>query len=60
MWISVEDRLPESYKLVLITDKITWAIAFIHCEGDWWIDSEVSDMQTIKPTHWMPLPELPK
>ena len=56
-WISVEDRLPETTELVLITDGENIAtLAYIAYEkgGGRWANKVTSI------THWMPLPTPPK
>ena len=71
-WISVEDRLPEYQKNVLvvftnISKQVVHSVAYVsrmsrHLGEDtpysdrWWIYSSRSE---IKPAHWMPLPEPP-
>lgn len=59
-WIKCSDKLPDFGPLVLVTDGKTYALAISHEDGTWWIDSEISDMQTLKPKYWMPLPDAPK
>lgn len=60
-WISVEERLPEAHKNVLVY--VTNPIGWWNVEIDWmdeqgWVCSADSEWHTI--THWMPLPEPPK
>lgn len=58
-WISVEDRLPEEKDkgesdMVLVTDgEQIWHGHYWYRINDW-----ISLVR--KPTHWMPLPQLPK
>lgn len=60
-WISVEDELPELHKEVLVyTGKmVTIADLRYPTTLDWW-DNDGRYMQNNKPTHWMPLPAVPK
>ena len=60
-WISVEEKLPEAHKNVLVY--MTTPIGWWKVEIDWldeqgWVCSADSEWHTI--THWMPLPEPPK
>lgn len=53
-WISVDERLPPKYETVLV-----------FCDGDMKTDFICSwgvfyELDNIKATHWMPLPEAPK
>lgn len=53
-WISVDERLPETYEDVLCFDRRSVIIDFMCSDGTW---CGIHD----KPiTHWMPLPEPPK
>lgn len=64
-WISVEERLPEPEKDVII---LNWRkhIDIDHLTDDgeggyyWWKSDEVIWRDDDKITHWMPIPELPK
>ena len=63
-WISVEDRLPEEGRFVLVYVQVGahsyfYAINFIH-QGRWY--NKVRHKWGVKtnPIHWMPLPEPPK
>ena len=53
-WISVEDRLPDKYKSVLISCEDEVRIDYIDAYGFW------HDNYPYRVTHWMPLPEAPK
>jgi hypothetical protein len=67
-WISVKDRLPETYDLVLMTN-----IESKHLEDHWvcagsmnrkkvWYNQFQDNNSdcSVRVTHWMPLPEPPK
>lgn len=65
-WISVEDRMPELRKAVLVYAplyKNIWAVT-LHEDGNWYYWSPITRMY--KPefegpiTHWMQLPEPPE
>ena len=56
-WISVEERLPENDDAVLIMDNGI-GMGYYNIYSDEWTDCETAD--TIRVTHWMPLPEPPK
>jgi hypothetical protein len=64
-WISVEDRLPEPEKEVIILAKNKY-IDIDHLTDDgeggyyWWKSDEWICCDDDKITHWMPIPELPK
>lgn len=55
-WISVKDRLPDTYKSVITYDKYSGV------SENWLLRSRpcVSWSQGFHVTHWMPLPEPPK
>ena len=60
-WISLVDSFPEKLKLVLLADKEDFYIGSfdVSFEGNLvWIEHR--ELMTIYPTHWQPLPELPK
>lgn len=64
-WISVEDKLPELDKEVIILDKGKHIdIDFLMDDGEggyfWWKSDESICCEDDEITHWMPLPELPK
>lgn len=56
-WISVEERLPEIRKAVLITDGIDVGTGWMN-QG-WW-NTWFTDIRRDEVTHWMPLPEPPE
>lgn len=53
-WISVEDRLPNKYTLVLIFVEGEIRLDYIDGYGTW------HENFLYRVTHWMPLPEAPK
>lgn len=64
-WISVEDRLPEPEKEVIILNKRKQTdIDFLtdNFEGGyyWWKSDDIICCEDDEITHWMPIPELPK
>ena len=61
-WISVKDRLPESYEDVLVYDKYYGIIIpSYHDEKAFYREDENrSDVPLLYVTHWMKLPEKPK
>ena len=64
-WISVEDRLPEPEKEVIILNKRKQVdIDFLtdDFEGGyyWWKSDEAIFCEDDEITHWMPIPQLPK
>ena len=64
-WISVDERLPEPEKDVIILAKNKY-IDIDHLTDDgednyyWWKSDDVIWCDDDKITHWMPIPELPK
>ena len=64
-WISVEERLPEPEKEVIILNKRKQTdIDFLtdDFEGGyyWWKSDDIICCEDDEITHWMPIPELPK
>lgn len=64
-WISVEERLPETEKEVIILNKRKHTdIDFLTDNGDdgyyWWKSDETIWCEDDEITHWMPIPQLPK
>lgn len=56
-WISVEERLPDNRKFVIVCDKYGNVGEAYHRAGRFeWVDDE----EVVEATHWMPLPEPPK
>lgn len=64
-WVSVKERLPEDDERVLIfLPSETWTThvktgRFVHSYKTWFI-GDMNSVGGSQPTHWMPLPELPK
>ena len=62
-WISVDDRLPEYFKAVLIycpTDKNVYEV-YLETHGLWrFFDYSAGKIIDEPVTHWMPIPEPPK
>lgn len=64
-WISVEDKLPESFKHVLLTDGIKISEGYLDeaygifddIHRNWNADSPYLSLGNI--TYWMPLPKIP-
>ena len=62
-WISVEDRLPEPEREVIIVNKRKQIdIDFLTDDGEdgyyWWKSDEIIWCDDDKITHWMPIPDL--
>lgn len=62
-WISVEERLPEPEREVIIVNKRKQIdIDFLTDDGEdgyyWWKSDEIIWCDDDKITHWMPIPEL--
>ena len=61
-WISVEDRLPEPWKQVLIYSRYDFCESafYIGVPGKWRVtwNHEMLDADSV--THWMPMPQPPK
>lgn len=56
-WISVEERLPEQSKKVLVSNgEYTWVSSYLDSIGLFYEFRPFAG----QPTHWMPLPEPPK
>jgi Lar family restriction alleviation protein len=55
-WISVKERLPEMFEIVLICDGETVLTGSYQGDGDWL--NIMDDDMTV--THWMPLPKPPE
>lgn len=60
-WIRVEDKLPESFRPVIVCREKRKGEYIVEQGvkdvGDWW---KVYGVRTKHVTHWMPLPEPPK
>lgn len=62
-WVSVEDRLPEEGTDVLVTVKnksCEYIAVGYYFKREGWTESYTDEAITVAPTHWMPLPQLPK
>lgn len=64
-WISVDERLPEPEREVIIVNKRKQIdIDFLTDDGEdgyyWWKSDEIICSDDDKITHWMPIPQLPK
>ena len=64
-WISVEDRLPEPEKEVIILNgRKQIDIDHLTDDGEggyyWWKSDDIICCDDDEITHWMPIPELPK
>jgi len=57
-WISVEDRLPEKPRLVLVWEGEVEFGNYQHNRWNVWTRDDFSVSNLV--THWMPLPEPPK
>lgn len=56
-WIRVEERLPRPGQEVLIVDDQIMRVQAVSSYGKW---HPYVNGSSCKPTHWMPLPELPE
>ena len=56
-WISVDERLPERFELVIVCRENGKVEQGCRDVKDWW---KVYGTRTKKVTHWMPLPEPPE
>lgn len=61
-WISVEDRLPKSGTLVLVTCDRSGVIKLWYWYRGKWMDyaTELPEYITMDITHWQPLPDPPE
>lgn len=64
-WISVEDDLPYNHEELLIGDTLTKGIIIRNPDGSvsfslMYLNVEWKWIAKDKPTHWFPIPELPK
>lgn len=59
-WISVEDRLPEEYEDVLVTDGVEVALGFFVMDPEYPQWDYAGHCVRGLETHWQPLPEPPQ
>ena len=61
-WISVDDRLPEPWKQVLIYSRHDFCevALYIGIPGKWRVTWNHDMLDADSVTHWMPLPQPPK
>ena len=63
-WVSVDDRLPELYTLVIVFQRMT-GFRLMQLQGsanetEWYDENNNYDDSEFDITHWQPLPEPPK
>ena len=56
-WISVDDKLPKRFEVVLVAGVETDTVCAIHEPDGWLVQYEGEWVTGV--THWMPLPEPP-
>ena len=64
-WINVDEDLPCNHKELLVNDTLTKSIIIRNSDGSiefslMYLDVEWKWMSEDKPTHWFPIPKLPK
>lgn len=62
-WISVDDKVPENYGTVIVTDgDEVYAGFYSNKSNEWlrWTGWKNLDLRYFKVTHWMPLPKKPE
>ena len=67
-WISVKDRWPKKEGYYIVAEKNGEGKVYVNRRGllywangpSWCMSWKERDIEKIKVTHWMPLPELPK
>lgn len=57
-WISVEDALPKDVETYLVRTEDGYLTAWYYMQRHQWHD--IVEGMVLHPTHWMPIPELPK
>lgn len=57
-WISVEERLLEKHRVVLVHLRFGMIDTGVHNGFTWWNDLGIANNKNV--THWMPLPPAPK
>lgn len=57
-WIKTSDETPEEYIAVLACFSGMRYLAYIDDKDNWCMEEDGAP--ATKPTHWMPLPELPE
>jgi hypothetical protein len=59
-WISVDEEYPEDLKLVLLAYADNGYVDIGYYDESFAEWDDLSDSKILRPTHWMPLPEVPK
>lgn len=59
-WVKCSDRLPEIENVLVIDVTNDIFVAYFSKSGSCFINCNCREGSTCSPTHWMPLPELPK
>ena len=64
-WINVNEDLPCNHKELLVNDTLTKSVIIRNSDGSiefslMYLDVEWKWMSGDNPTHWLPIPELPK
>lgn len=64
-WIKCSDRMPEEGQAVIVFLNVVQHATYFQVAGEWYFveseDKVIDDgCGSFEPSHWMPLPELPK